>query len=84
MNSFHLIDINGLSSERNMTNIITSPLDQFDIRNLLSLEAPVLGNLSLSITNIALYVSIRGYLIITLTLLSTNNRKIYCLELIRV
>jgi len=76
INSLHLIDINDLSSERNMTNIITSPLDQFDIRNLLSLEAPVLGNLSLSITNIALYVSIAGYLITTLTLMSTNNNKI--------
>ncbi|PIM97137.1 hypothetical protein CDL12_30394 [Handroanthus impetiginosus] len=31
---------------------ITSPLDQFEIRNLLSLDAPILGNLSLSLTSI--------------------------------
>ena len=42
---------------------ITSPLDQFEIRNLLSLDAPILGNLSLSITNIGLYLIIAGYLI---------------------
>ena len=29
---------------------ITSPLDQFEIRDLISLKAPILGNLSLSIT----------------------------------
>ncbi|KAF7848118.1 hypothetical protein BT93_L2278 [Corymbia citriodora subsp. variegata] len=31
---------------------ITSPLDQFEIRNLLSLDAPILGNLSLSLSNL--------------------------------
>ena len=37
---------------------IISPLDQFEIRDLISLNAPVLGNLSLSITNIGLYLSL--------------------------
>ena len=34
---------------------IISPLNQFEIRDLLSLDAPMLGNLHLSITNIGLY-----------------------------
>ena len=42
---------------------ITSPLDQFEIRNLLSLHAAILGNLSLSVTNIGLYLAIAGYLV---------------------
>ena len=49
-----------------------SPLDQFEIRNLLSLNLPVLGNLSLSFTNIALYLCIAAFLSFTLTLLATN------------
>ena len=55
---------------------IASPLDQFEIRNLLSLEAPILGNLSLSLTNIGLYLTIAGYLVFILNLMSTNNNKI--------
>ena len=55
---------------------ITSPLDQFEIRNLLSLDAPVLGNLSISLTNIGLYLTIGGYLILVLNLIATNNNRI--------
>ncbi|PIM97094.1 hypothetical protein CDL12_30442 [Handroanthus impetiginosus] len=60
----------------NYLNNVISPLDQFEVRNLLSLDAPVLGNISLSITNIGLYLTIGGYLIFLLGLLSTNNNKI--------
>ena len=56
------------------TNI--SPLDQFEIRNLLSLEAPLLGNLSLSLTNIGLYLTFAGYLVFMIGVMSTNNNKI--------
>lgn len=59
-----------------MTNFIISPLDQFEIRNLLSIEAPLLGNLSLSITNIALYIIIAGYLVLTVNLMSSNGNKL--------
>lgn len=55
---------------------IISPLDQFEVRNLLSIQAPVLGNLSLSLTNIGLYLTIGGYLAFVIGLLSTNNNKI--------
>jgi len=55
---------------------ITSPLDQFEIRNLLSLDAPILGHLSLSLTNIGLYLTIGGYLLFVLNHMSTNYDKI--------
>lgn len=55
---------------------ITSPLDQFEIRNLLSLDAPILGNLSLSISNLGLYLTIGGYLLLMLNLMATNNNRI--------
>jgi len=59
----------------NFSNII-SPLDQFEIRNLISLDAPVLGNLSISLTNIGLYLTIAGVLVFTISLLSNNNNRV--------
>lgn len=55
---------------------ITSPLDQFEVRHLLSLDAPILGNLSLSLTNIGLYLTIGGYIMFIVSLLSTNNNRV--------
>ena len=52
--------------------VITSPLDQFEIRNLLSLDAPILANLHLSLTNVGLYLTIAAFLVLTLNLLATN------------
>lgn len=60
---------------RNFTSI-PSPLDQFEIINLLSLDAPILGNLHISLTNIGLYLTIGGLLILTLSVLTTNYNKI--------
>jgi len=54
---------------------IISPLDQFEIRNLISLDAPVLGNLSISLTNIGLYLTIAGGLVFIISLLSNNNNR---------
>ena len=57
---------------------VYSPLDQFEIRNLLSFEAPILGNLQLPITNIALYLTIATFTIITLNVFATNYNRIVC------
>ena len=53
-----------------------SPLDQFEVRDLISLKAPILNNLSLSITNIGLYLTLGGYLVFALSLVTSNNHKI--------
>jgi F-type H+-transporting ATPase subunit a len=53
-----------------------SPLDQFEIRNLISLDAPIIGNLHLSITNIGLYLTIGTFLVLTLNILATNYNKV--------
>lgn len=55
---------------------IFSPLDQFSIRNLISLFAPALGNLNISLTNIGLYLFIAYWIAIALHLIGTNNNKI--------
>ena len=55
---------------------ITSPLDQFEVRNLISLNAPILGNLHFSLTNIGLYLMIGGFFALTLNILATNYNKV--------
>ena len=55
---------------------IASPLDQFEIRDLVSLDAPILGNLHLALTNISLYLIIGTFIIFILSLLSTNYHKL--------
>ena len=59
-----------------LTNQINSPLDQFEIRDLVSINAPVLGNIQLSVTNIGLYLTIATIVLVSLNLLSTNYNKI--------
>jgi F0F1-type ATP synthase membrane subunit a len=56
--------------------IILSPLDQFEIRDLLSLDISLLGNTHFSLTNIGLYLSISIFIIISYSLLATNNNKV--------
>ena len=46
-----------------MTYLNKSPLDQFTIRNLLSIKADLLGNIQLSLTNIGLYLIITTIII---------------------
>ena len=58
------------------TNYIISPLDQFEIRNLLSLDAPILGNLHISITNIAVYLTISIALLLYLYNYTSNKNLI--------
>jgi len=49
----------------NLNREIVSPLNQFEIRDLLSLDAPVLGNLHISITNIGLFLMIGAFFYIS-------------------
>ena len=60
----------------NLFTEISSPLDQFEIRNLLSIDAPILANIHLSITNIGLYLTIGAFLILSLNLLATNYNRV--------
>jgi len=55
---------------------IVSPLDQFEIRNLFSIDTPLLANMNLSITNIGLYMTIAAFIALYFSTLATNNYKI--------
>ncbi len=60
----------------NILNEISSPLDQFEIRDFLSLDAPILANLHLSITNIGLYLTIAALTTLAINVLATNYNKV--------
>jgi F-type H+-transporting ATPase subunit a len=55
---------------------IFSPLNQFEIRDLLSIDLPLLGDLHLSITNIGFYLIIGAFFLLVISLLSTNYNKL--------
>ena len=55
---------------------IYSPLDQFEIRNLISLDAPILFNIHISVTNIGLYLCLGAFVVLSLNLVATNGNKI--------
>ena len=71
-----MYNMSTLSFNNNLYREILSPLDQFEIRNLLSLDAPIFGNLHISITNIGFYLTIGGLFILTMAILSTNYNKL--------
>ena len=60
----------------NNLNYVLSPLDQLEVRDLLSINANLLGNVNLSLTNIGLYLTISIVIILTYSLLASNNNKI--------
>lgn len=60
----------------NLWNEILSPLNQFEIRDLLCIDGPLLGNLHLSLTNIGFYLIIGGFFLLVINLLSTNYNKL--------
>ena len=53
-----------------------SPLDQFEVRDLLSLDAPLLGNTHFSITNIGLYLTIGACIAFFFKALATNYNRV--------
>jgi F-type H+-transporting ATPase subunit a len=55
---------------------IISPLDQFEIRNLFSIDTPLLGNFNISITNIGLYMTIASLIAFAVSILATNYSRI--------
>jgi F-type H+-transporting ATPase subunit a len=55
---------------------INSPLEQFEVKNLISINAPILGYLNITITNLALYSGIIFIIIIGLHVLGNNESKL--------
>lgn len=61
-----------LNLNTNLFREILSPLDQFEIRDYISLDAPILGDLHISVTNIGLYLTFSVLFILAINVLSSN------------
>ncbi len=59
---------------KNLFNVVISPLNQFEVRDILDVN--LLDYLHLSITNIGLYLSIGCTFILILSILSSNYNKL--------
>jgi F-type H+-transporting ATPase subunit a len=60
----------------NQNIFINSPLEQFEVVSLISFNAPVLGYLNLTLTNLGLYFLITLFLIVSLHYFGNNNNKL--------
>nr|WBU10855.1 ATP synthase F0 subunit a [Malassezia vespertilionis] len=59
-----------------MTYFINSPLEQFEVTSLISLDLPILGTFHFSLTNLGLYSLISVFLLITYHILANNEHKL--------
>lgn len=57
-------------------NLITTPLDQFEIRDLISISAPMLGDMHVSLTNISFYLTVSFFILLNFNLISNNFNKL--------
>jgi len=65
-----------LITNGNHSTIIANPLDQFEIRDFLSFNAQILGDINISITNIGLYLIIVLLVAAKLNIFPTNYEKV--------
>jgi len=56
--------------------VVYSPLEQFEVTNLLGLNAPILGYFNITLTNLALYTIIVLFLVISLSYIGNNENKL--------
>lgn len=56
--------------------LINSPLEQFEVINLISLNAPILGHLNLALTNLSLYTLFVLSILIVFHILGNNDVKL--------
>lgn len=55
---------------------INSPLEQFEVLPFLSINAPILGNFNLSLTNLGFYTIVVVFLILSLHIVANNSFKL--------
>lgn len=53
-----------------------SPLDQFEVSSLISIQLPIFGHLNFSLTNLGLYTIITVYLLLGFHFMASNNKKL--------
>lgn len=72
----YLYHTNTIQQMTNSLFLIVNPLDQFEIRDLISIHTPILGNLNISLTNITLYLLISSIILVTITSITNKSKNI--------
>jgi F-type H+-transporting ATPase subunit a len=60
----------------NLNLIIHSPLEQFEVSSLISIIAPILGYINISLSNLGLYSLLILFITLSLHIISNNENKI--------
>lgn len=55
---------------------IATPLEQFEVNSLISISAPILGDIQLNLTNLSVYALIVAVLAISMHILANNSLKL--------
>lgn len=63
-------------NNNSISQFLISPLDQFDIKDLISIQGPIIGNINISLTNIGIYLIIASFISFNFSLLATNLEKL--------
>ena len=61
---------------KNLTLIINSPLEQFEVSSLISVIAPIFGYINITLSNLGLYSILILFIILSLHIISNNENKI--------
>jgi len=59
-----------------MPNFIISPLEQFEVVDLISLSAPIVGDIIFSLTNLGFYALVTTFLILGLHIIASNQHSL--------
>ena len=59
-----------------MSVLLHSPLEQFEVTSLIAFNAPVLGYINISLTNIGLYSLVAVYLTLALHVVASNGKQL--------
>jgi hypothetical protein len=57
-------------------NLIATPLDQFEIRDLIGISAPIFADLHISLTNISFYLIVSFFILLNFNLISNNLNRL--------
>lgn len=61
---------------QNLTLIINSPLEQFEVSSLISVIAPIFCYINITLSNLGLYSILILFIILSLHIISNNENKI--------
>lgn len=53
-----------------------SPLEQFEVTSLISIQLPILGYINFSLTNLGLYTILTVYFVLTFHFIASNNKQL--------